>query len=374
MKKCGFEKKCCKDDEIKKNIYGPRGLRGEDGERGPTGPTGATGPTGPTGERGPSGEEVVVRSTTTTEAGEEASVTSEQIGNTTYLDFYIPKGTNGVPEKVTVGTTTSVEAGEEAKVVDRVEGDVHFFDFSIPKGEKGEKGDMGERGLPGEIGVSPIIVIDGTHTVGPDEPAEVQEDVDGKFHHLTFYIPKGETGAKGEQGDKGEKGDKGEQGDKGDKGDKGEQGDKGDTGPQGEQGEAGPPGLTPDYSLTIVNNSDMVITKGGDLVLPNVEMNNNFSIVNGKVMVPETGTYLVSLSVSNALNPALDDYVAFVSNDIAYVASKCPIPQSGTSSKTIVALLNKNDELVLRAFIDNTLTLNSVGGPSATLTLALISI
>lgn len=365
MKKCEFEKKCCKDDEIKKNIYGPRGLRGEDGERGPTGPTGATGPTGPTGERGPSGEEVVVRSTTTTEAGEEASVTSEQIGNTTYLDFYIPKGTNGVPEKVTAGTTTSVEAGEEAKVVDRVEGEVHFFDFSIPKGEKGEKGDMGERGLPGEIGVSPIIVIDGTNTVGPDEPAEVQEDVDGKFHHLTFYIPKGETGAKGEQGDKGERGDKGEKG------------DKGDTGPQGEQGEAGPPGLTPDYSLTIYNNMQQTIKKNTDLVMPGISINNNFKIENGKVMVPQTGTYLISFVLNKVVagsNPADDDYVGVVVNDTLLPASKCPIATSGNSSMTIVDILNINDALSLRAFIDNDLTLDSAGASSATLSVIMISV
>lgn len=360
MKICGFEKDCCEKQVTKKNVYGPRGLRGENG---------ATGPTGPTGERGPSGEEVVVRSTTTLDAGSEASVTSEHVGNTTYLDFFIPQGSNGTPEKVAAGNTTSVEAGEDAQVVDRVEGGVHFFDFSIPKGEKGEKGDMGERGLPGEIGVSPIIVVDGTNTVEPNEPAEVQEDVDGKFHHLTFYIPKGEKGERGEQGPKGDAGERGE------RGPQGEQGPAGPKGEQGDPGEEGPPGLTPDYCLTVYNNMQQTIKKDTDLVLPTVSINNNFKIENGRIMVPQTGTYLISLTINKSTtNPSADDYVAFVVNEVYRPASKCPVSRNGSSSVTIAEILNVDDTVSIRAYVDNDITLESAGGASATLSIILISI
>lgn len=202
--KCIFPTKCCEPDKepIKKNTHGPRGIPGE---------SGPTGPTGPTGARGPSGEDVVVRSTTTVEPNNDAQVSAFHEGNTTYLDFFIPRGIDGVPEEISVGKTTTVESSELAEVQDRYEGGVHFFDFFIPKGEKGETGPAGPQGQQGEAGVSQVITIDGTETLDLDENAEVQDDFDQNIHHLTFYIPRG---AKGEKGDTGPKGDAGEQGQK----------------------------------------------------------------------------------------------------------------------------------------------------------------
>ena len=60
--------------------------------------------------------------------------------------------------------------------------------------------------------------------------------------HISFGIPKGDTGAKGDKGNTGEKGDKGDTGEKGDKGDTGEKGDKGDTGEKGDKGDTGEKG------------------------------------------------------------------------------------------------------------------------------------
>lgn len=69
-----------------------------------------------------------------------------------------------------------------------------------PRGEKGDVGPAGPRGFPGEIGISEVITIDGTETVEPNEETQVQDDLDRNIHHLTFYIPKGEKGDKGETG------------------------------------------------------------------------------------------------------------------------------------------------------------------------------
>lgn len=63
---------------------------------------------------------------------------------------------------------------------------------------------------------------------------------------FTFNVPKGDTGAQGEQGPKGEKGDTGAQGPKGDTGATGPQGPKGDKGDKGETGAQGPKGDTGD--------------------------------------------------------------------------------------------------------------------------------
>lgn len=71
--------------------------------------------------------------------------------------------------------------------------------------------------------------------------------------HISFGIPKGDTGEKGDKGDKGGKGDTGAtgpQGSKGDTGAVGPKGDKGDIGVTGPKGDKGDPGVifTPSVS------------------------------------------------------------------------------------------------------------------------------
>lgn len=73
-------------------------------------------------------------------------------------------------------------------------------------GEIGPTGPEGPRGLPGGIGISQVITIDGTENVDSDEDAEVQDGFDRNIHHLTFYIPRGEKGDTGPKGDKGDPG------------------------------------------------------------------------------------------------------------------------------------------------------------------------
>lgn len=98
------------------------------------------------------GGEIIVRSTTTLEAGEEARVVSTYEGNKNFLDFYIPKGDEGVCEDIKVGNTYSEDFDQEANVIDRYEEGVHYFDFMIPKGVPGPKGDRGATGPQGEKG------------------------------------------------------------------------------------------------------------------------------------------------------------------------------------------------------------------------------
>ena len=76
------------------------------------------------------------------------------------------------------------------------------------------------------------------NTLEAGEPASATY-ANGEF---TFNVPKGDTGAQGEQGPKGEKGDTGAQGPKGDTGATGPQGPKGDKGEKGETGAQGEPG------------------------------------------------------------------------------------------------------------------------------------
>ncbi len=208
---------------------GIQGLRGEQGEKGDTGNQGPTGPQGPRGENGPT--TITVGKTETGDFGTEAVVTNVGTNKDVILDFKIPRGTpgekgeqgeqgpigpRGLPgeigrsEVITINGTETINPDEEASVQDDQEGLIHHLTFYIPKGEKGEqgtpgeKGEQGPRGLPGEIGRSEGISIDGTETISPGDDAQVLDDFENLVHHLTFYIPKGE---KGEQGLRGPKGD-----------------------------------------------------------------------------------------------------------------------------------------------------------------------
>lgn len=146
----------------------PRGQDGIEGQVGPTGPQGLKGDKGEQGEIGLQGLK-----------GE--------------------KGDPG-PATIQIGATETIEPEEEAEVINTGTATDVVLEFKIPRGIKGDKGDIGPRGLPGEIGISQTITIDGTETLEPGELAEVQDDFESNIHHLTFYIPKGGKGEQGIQG------------------------------------------------------------------------------------------------------------------------------------------------------------------------------
>lgn len=135
---------CFKDNlNMQTTIIGPRGPQGATGSTGPTGPTGATGITGPTGPTGAAGGTVVARSTTTVLPSENASVMSSQINNTTYLDFYIPKGETGQSDSIIAGNVEAVSPDDNPVITDRYDHGLHYLDFKIPRGATGEKGEPG---------------------------------------------------------------------------------------------------------------------------------------------------------------------------------------------------------------------------------------
>ena len=217
-------------------FYGPMGPQGPQGEKGETGPTGPQGLRGLQGEKGdkgatgPSGENLEVKSTKTVDWDQQACVTATHDGNTTYLEFEIPRGCDGKTEVVFAGNTTQLEPTEYAKVVDRYEKDVHYFDFFIPKGQKGDQGSQGLQGLRGEKGD-----IGATGPQG-EKGATGERGLQGERGEIG---PKGSTGPQGIQGPQGVQGPQGAKGETGQQGERGEPGPKGDVGPTGPQGETG---------------------------------------------------------------------------------------------------------------------------------------
>lgn len=326
---------------------------------------GPIGPTGPTGPTGPASATIEVKSTTTIAPSDNAEVVATHDANTTYLDFYIPRGFDGVAEVISAGQVETLDPDFPAEVIDRKNEQVHYFDFRIPrgatgaqgdqgekgvkgdkgeqgeKGEKGEQGEMGPRGLPGEIGISPIITIDQTETLEPDDEAEVLEDVDGIIHHLTFRIPRGTTGAQG---------------------------------PKGDTGGFGPAGLTPDYSATIYNPDAQTVTNNGTLTLTQVEEMRGLKTQNNGIVAALTGTYLISFSINNATNSNSGEYVAIDVNGTILNSSKRPITTGCNSSATIVKHLNEKDVVTLKSTVAQERTLSASTAPSASLTVMLIAV
>ena len=163
----------CNDDfeEIRKKIkeeqkrhryhyvMGPKGEKGEQGIKGDKGDAGEIGPTGPRGSAGPAS--IKIGNVETISFDTNASITNSGTDEDLILDFKIPKG---------------------------------------EKGEKGDKGDIGPRGLPGETGRTEHISVDETETINSDEEAQVLDTFENMVHHLTFYVPKGETGPTGPTG------------------------------------------------------------------------------------------------------------------------------------------------------------------------------
>ena len=137
----------------------------------------------------------------------------------------------------------TLEQGSPATVEKSIVGSVYKMTFGLPKGEKGAKGDTGPANK---------LAI-GTVTKGTEAAATITGSAPNQT--LNLVLPKGDKGDKGATGETGATGPQGPQGLQGlpgEKGDKGEtgatgatgpKGDKGDTGPQGEQGLQGPQGI-----------------------------------------------------------------------------------------------------------------------------------
>ena len=201
-------------EELKgdKGDKGDTGAKGEKGDKGDTGATGATGANGIT-------PTLKVGSTSTGNAGTNASVTMTDSNNVYTLNFVIPKGekgdtgakgdagvkgqdgakgADGITPTLKVGTVTTLAAGSNATVTMSKNNNEYTLNFGIPKGNKG---DTGASGGSGETTVvNPTITI-GTVTNGDTASATITGD--SPNYTLNLVLPKGDKGAKGDAGVKG---------------------------------------------------------------------------------------------------------------------------------------------------------------------------
>ena len=205
----------------KAELKGDKGDKGDAGEKGDTGAKGDKGDKGDTGATGANGvtPTLKVGSTTTGNAGTNATVTMTDSNNVYTLNFVIPKGekgdtgakgdagakgqdgvkgADGITPTIRVGTVTTLAAGSNATVTMSENNNVYTLNFGIPKGNKG---DTGASGGSGETTVvNPTITI-GTVTSGDTASATITGD--SPNYTLNLVLPKGDKGDKGDTGEAG---------------------------------------------------------------------------------------------------------------------------------------------------------------------------
>ena len=219
-----------KGDTGAKGEKGDTGAKGDKGEKGDTGAKGDKGEKGDTGATGANGitPTLKVGSTSTGNAGTNASVTMTDSNNVYTLNFVIPKGekgdkgatgaagtkgqdgakgADGITPTLKVGTVTTLAAGSNATVTMSENNNVYTLNFGIPKGNKGDTGASGGSGETTVI--NPTITI-GTVTNGDTASATITGD--SPNYTLNLVLPKGAKGDKGDTGAKGAKGDAGAKG------------------------------------------------------------------------------------------------------------------------------------------------------------------
>lgn len=132
---------------------------------------GNRGITGPTGPQGPA--TITIGTTTTTDAGTNASVTNSGTSENVILNFSIPRGETG-------------PTGPQG-----IQGETG------PTGPQGIQGETGPTGPQGESGETPVITI-GTVTTG-DPGTQATANISGTAPNfvLNLTIPQGPTGPTG---------------------------------------------------------------------------------------------------------------------------------------------------------------------------------
>ena len=147
-----------KGDTGPEGPQGPQGPKGDTGDQGPEGPQGETGPQGPKGDKGDTGEQGPQGIQGAT--GPQGPEGQQGI-----------KGDQGDAATISVGTTTTLDAGADATVTNSGTTSAAVFNFGIPKGAKGDKGDKGEKGDTGDTGATGPQGPQGeTGATGPQGP------------------------------------------------------------------------------------------------------------------------------------------------------------------------------------------------------------
>lgn len=165
----------------------------------PRGDTGAAGQDGRDGADGQAAT-IAVGNVTTGAAGSSATVTNTGTSSAAVFDFSIPQGvagqngqdgrdgSDGAAATIAVGTTTTGNAGTNASVTNSGTSSAAVFNFVIPRGADGQNGQNGQDGAAATVSV-------GTTTTGAaGTNASVTNSGTSSAAVLNFTIPRGADG------------------------------------------------------------------------------------------------------------------------------------------------------------------------------------
>lgn len=184
---------------------------------------GPAGPPGPQGERGLPGRDgvdgqnatIAIGTTTTGDAGTNASVVNTGTSSAAVLNFTIPRGAQGIQgiqgepgvagvdgaaATITVGSVQTVASDYPATVINSGTSSVAVLDFEIPRGIQGQTGETGPAGRDGVDGQAATISVGTTTTGAAGTNASVVNAGTSSAAVLNFTIPRGDTGASGPEG------------------------------------------------------------------------------------------------------------------------------------------------------------------------------
>jgi len=170
---------------------GPQGAKGDTGDTGSQGPKGDTGDTGPTGPKGDTGD--------TGPQGDKGDT-----GDTGAT------GNPGTAATVGIHSVVTGAAGSSASVSNEGSTSAASFKFTIPRGDTGVQGAKGDTGDTGADGAAATIAIGTTTTGNPGTNASVTNSGNSSAATFNFTIPRGATGAAGQDGTGLTNGDKGD--------------------------------------------------------------------------------------------------------------------------------------------------------------------
>lgn len=120
-------------------------------------------------------------------------------------------GGSGGSVDIVVGVVTTAEAGSPAAaaLTKRDTDGAYVLDLTIPKGDQGE---TGSRGADGEPGATPYLFTGAVETLSAGSAATAsvtRREGTSNVYDVSFGIPRGASGEKGETGAQGAKGDPG---------------------------------------------------------------------------------------------------------------------------------------------------------------------
>lgn len=154
-------------------------------------------------------------------------------------------------------------------------------------------------------------------------------------------------------------------------------GPTGPMGPMGMTGATGPTGATgtlTNQNATILNTSDQALTSGTAITMSTVLTNNNLTVADTTITVPEGGTYVVGYSVNKISTDAgASSNVALSIGGNINANTQRPLSTTAPASGVFVLDLTAGQTVSLVPTITNQTTLQASNGPSASLSVIRIA-